>query len=127
VTSGLRRRWQAVHFGRRGEMAAAALMFAKGYRILARDIKTPMGEIDLLARRRGVLAVVEVKARPTPDEAAAALGIGQRRRIARAAAWLVSQRRDFAGLAVRYDVIMISPWSLPRHVEGAWRDGMWAG
>jgi putative endonuclease len=71
--------------------ARAAFLMAKGYRILARRFRTPYGEIDLVARRRNVLAFVEVKARASLDDAAYAVTPRQRRRIIDAAqGWLMT-------------------------------------
>ena len=64
----------AFRFGLSAESRAAALLIAKGYRILARRFRTPLGEIDIVARRRGVLVFVEVKARDSFDTAAEAIG-----------------------------------------------------
>src|SRR5262249_19071702 len=76
--------------GRLSEWMAAALLVAKGYRILGRRVRTPYGEIDLVAVRGSRLAFVEVKRRPTRLEAEAALTTRQRVRIARAAEFWVS-------------------------------------
>ena len=72
--------------GLSAESRAAAYLVAKGYRIAARRFKTPFGEVDIVARRRGVLVFVEVKARSTLDAAAESLQLRQQRRIADAAA-----------------------------------------
>src|SRR5262249_34934197 len=71
----------AFRFGLSAESRAAAFLVAKGYRILARRFRTPLGEIDIVARRRGVLVFVEVKARDNFDEAAEAIGKRQQNRI----------------------------------------------
>jgi len=76
----------AFSLGLSAESRAAAYLVAKGYRIAARRFKTPFGEVDIVARRRGVLVFVEVKARSTLDAAAESLQLRQQRRIADAAA-----------------------------------------
>ena len=91
----------------------------KGYRILGFRLRTPRGEIDLLARRGGVLAVVEVKRRPTLDEAAAALTAEQAERLAAAARGLGS-RPAFRRLVLRGDIVALAPGRFPRHIIGAW-------
>jgi putative endonuclease len=78
-----------------------------------------VGEIDILARRRGILAVIEVKSRPDFAAGAGALLPRQRRRIARAEAYLL-MRPDLATLALRFDVMVVAPRRLPRHLQGAW-------
>jgi len=119
VTGDRRRR--AVRRGRSGEAAAALWLRCKGYRILGRRVKTPVGEIDILARKGSVLAVVEVKARPTTTAATEAIGIRQRRRIERAAAWVLSSRPELAQADVRFDAVLVTPFRPPRHVVYAWR------
>jgi putative endonuclease len=94
-------------------------LIAKGYRILARRWRGPIGEVDIVARRRGVLAFVEVKAREAEEAAAYALGEPQMRRIAAAAeAWLACHPDD-ARCEIRFDAVLIVPRRLPRHILGA--------
>lgn len=107
--------------GRRGEWLAAWWLRLWGWGIVARNLRTPMGEIDLVARRGGVLAVIEVKARPNLDRAAAAISPRQQERLVRAAGWLIAGRPDLAGLALRFDAVLIRPWRWPRHLPDAWR------
>ena len=80
-----------------------------------------LGEIDILARRGKVLAVIEVKSRGELATAATALAPRQRRRIARAAEAFLLQRSDLAGLDLRFDLMLVAPLRLPRHWRGAWR------
>jgi putative endonuclease len=93
----------------------------RGWRILASDWRCPAGEIDILARRRGVLAAIEVKSRPDFATGAAALLPRQRRRIARAVEAFLTMRPELATLAIRFDVMVVEPLRLPRHLPGAWR------
>ncbi|WP_200342248.1 YraN family protein [Rhodovibrio sodomensis] len=115
------RRRAAERRGRGAEAAAAWLLRLKGYRILARDLRTPVGEVDLIVRRGQVLALVEVKTRATRDQAAAAISPHQRRRIARAGEAFLARRPDLAGLDVRFDALLLAPGRWPHHVVGAWR------
>jgi putative endonuclease len=92
-----------------------------GWRILACDWRCPSGEIDILARRRDVLAVIEVKSRPDFATGAAALLPRQRRRIARATQAFLLMRPDLAAMTVRFDVMVVEPRRLPRHLPGVWR------
>jgi putative endonuclease len=109
----------AFRTGLSAESRAAAYLMAKGYRILARRFRTPHGEIDLVVRRRGLLAFVEVKARATLDEAAFAVTPRQQLRIINAAqAWLVAHP-EHAEFELRFDAILIAPRSLPRHLLAA--------
>lgn len=110
---------------RRGKAAERLCLWhlrLKGYRILARRYKTPMGEVDLIARRGRVLAAIEVKARPDFDRANEAITPRQRRRIARALSHFLGGRPDLASLAARFDVMLVVPLRWPRHVVDAWQD-----
>jgi putative endonuclease len=107
--------------GRSAESLCLWLLRLKGWRIVARDLKLPVGEIDILARRGGVLAAIEVKARDELDSAAHAVTPRQRRRIARALAWFIAGRPDLARLSPRFDVMLLVPGRLPRHIVAAWR------
>ena len=113
-------RKRAYRRGRWSEALCRLVLRLKGYRIVARGYRVPVGEIDIVARRGRTLAIVEVKARASAAEAAEALGPRQRRRIGRAAALFLAQRPALAGLAVRFDVMLVRPWRLPRHLAGAW-------
>lgn len=115
------RRLAAELFGRRGETLAAWYLRLKGYRIVATRVKSPVGEIDLVARRLGVTVFVEVKARGRRQSLAEALGVVNTRRIARAAAYYVARHPDLAATALRFDVIFLAPFTWPRHVRDAFR------
>ena len=115
------RRLRAVRRGRWAETAAALLLRLKGYRIIARDLRTPVGEIDLVARRGRVLVLVEVKARGDEAVALGALRAAQRHRIIRAGAWLIARRPELCGLDLRCDVVIVTGFRLPRHLADAWQ------
>ncbi len=115
------RRQRAYGFGRDAERRAAWWLRLKGYRILARDFRAPVGEIDLVARRGRVVALVEVKARASLAEAASALGARQRRRIERAGTIFLQHRPELAGMDLRFDLILLAPGHWPRHIADAWR------
>ena len=116
-----RRRQRAQRRGRVAEWLCLWHLRLRGWRILARGWRCPSGEIDILARRRGVLAVIEVKSRGEIDAAASALGPRQRRRIARAAEAFLLSRPDLAPLDLRFDLMLVAPLRLPSHWQGAWR------
>ncbi len=109
--------------GRRGEVVAALWLLAKGYRILGFRLKTPQGEIDLLAKRGRVLAVVEVKRRASLLAALEAVRADQRDRLRRAGAGLAASRPALRGATVRLDLIALAPGQLPRHIPDAWKGG----
>ena len=106
--------------GRRGEIWAALWLMAKGYRILGFRLKTPQGEIDLLAQKGGVLAVVEVKLRATRDAALAAVSHHQRQRLRRAGEAYAARRADLKHAAVRLDLLALAPGRWPCHIPDAW-------
>jgi putative endonuclease len=109
----------AFRTGLSAETRAAAYLMAKGYRILAKRFRTPYGEIDIVARRRNLLAFIEVKARANLDDAAYALTPRQQQRIIDAAqAWLMAhpEHTDFE---LRFDAVLIAPRRMPRHLLAA--------
>lgn len=111
--------------GRRAETLAAWLLRLKGYRVLARGFAIGRGrgagEVDLIVRRGTVLALVEVKARASLENAATAITPGQQERYRRAAQAFLAGRGDLAGCAVRFDVVLVAPGRFPRHISDAWR------
>jgi putative endonuclease len=107
--------------GRRGEVLAAIWLMAKGYRILGFRLKTRQAEVDLLALKGGVLAVVEVKRRTTLLAALETVSLDQRERLRRAGAALAASRPALAGAAVRLDLIALAPGKLPMHIPDAWK------
>ena len=109
--------------GRRAERLAAWRLRFAGYRVLARRYRTPVGEIDLIARRGRRLVMVEVKARPTEALARQAVPERQRRRIEMAARSFLAANPRYRDCAVRFDVIAVVPGRLPIMIPDAWRDG----
>ncbi len=112
-------RQAAFRVGISAESRAAVLLIAKGFRILARRWRSPLGEIDIVARRRQLLVFAEVKARASLDEAAESVNERQRRRIAAAAeAWLAANP-DETIRDIRFDAILVAPGTIPRHIPAA--------
>ena len=114
-------RRRAFRFGRLGETMAAWALRLKGYRILASRFKTPVGEIDLVACRSSVLVFVEVKSRRGQGVGEQPVSPKQQRRITRAAQAFVQQNQTFADYDMRFDLVLVRPWALPRQIRGAWR------
>jgi putative endonuclease len=115
-------RKQAEKRGRRAEAFAVWLLRLKFYRILGHRVRTPLGEIDLIARApSGVVCFIEVKARAGESDAAEALGPRQRARIARAAELYLASRPGLAPKGARFDIVSVLPGKLPRHLRDAWR------
>jgi putative endonuclease len=115
------KRHRAERYGRWAELLCVARLRLSGYRVLARRLRTPLGEIDIVARRGRVVAIVEVKARAHSEAASEALALPQRQRLARAGAWLLAKRPALRGCALRYDLMVVSPGRWPRHIADAWR------
>ncbi len=116
-------RRQAAHgYGLMAESRCALGLRLRGYRVLARRYKVPVGEVDIVARRGRVLVFVEVKARASFDSAAELLTTRQRRRILAAAKMFLARHPHLAGLDARFDVMLVAPWRWPRHVVDAWRE-----
>jgi len=102
--------------GYRGERLAALALMLKGFRIVARRYRTPLGEIDLIARRGDLVAVVEVKVRPSLVAAMEAVTPAAQRRIEGAADLWLSRQRDHARLSIRFDLVAVLPRRWPVHV-----------
>lgn len=115
----MRDRRKAEKAGRVGETAAAWWLRLKGWRILARRVRTPAGEVDLIARRGNLVAFVEVKRRKTGEELDFAIDEYRLARVARAAEYLAPRYLE-AGDDMRVDVILIAPGRALRHIENAW-------
>jgi putative endonuclease len=108
--------------GRRAETWAVWLLRAKGYRILARRVKTHAGEIDIVAKSpRGVVCFVEVKARDLYERAGESILPRQQARIARAAELYLAARRGLAAKGARFDAVLVAKKKFPLHVKDAWR------
>lgn len=112
-------RQRAERRGRAAEWAAMLYLIAKGYRILGHRLRTPYGEVDIAAWKRGLLVIIEVKARASYDAGAYALTPASQDRIARAASVLAGRWRLTAA-PIRYDLIVVGAGWLPRHERGAW-------
>lgn len=112
-------RLAAFQTGLSAESRCAAFLIAKGYRILARRFKTPVGEIDIVARKRNIVVFIEVKARASLDDAAWAVTPRQQQRIIAAAESWLATHPDYANADCRFDAMLVAPKSLPRHLVAA--------
>ncbi|HYI48795.1 MAG TPA: YraN family protein [Allosphingosinicella sp.] len=108
-------RRRAERGGRRAERIAAWWLRLKGWRILAIRARTPVGEVDIVARRGRTLAFIEVKARAKASNADWALDDYRLRRVMRAAEALLA-RYTREGDTIRIDAMIVTPWRLPRHM-----------
>ncbi|WP_370172501.1 MULTISPECIES: YraN family protein [Hyphomonas] len=118
------KRTAAEQRGRTGETYAALFLRLKGYRILAHRVRTPVGEVDLIAEKSGTVVFIEVKARKREATAIDAVSVHAWQRIARAAENWMAKRPQYSQHGWRYDLIGIVPGRLPIHLRDAWRPGM---
>ncbi|WP_020590468.1 YraN family protein [Kiloniella laminariae] len=108
--------------GVRAEMIAAWYLRLKGYKIVAKNYKTALGEIDLIAVKQDTICFVEVKKRPDTAEAAAAIAKKQQIRIFRTASRFLTQNPAFAAFDARFDAILIGATVWPQHITNAWQN-----
>ena len=112
-------RLEAEKRGRRGEAIAAWFLRLQGWRIVAERVKTPRGEVDLIARRGKTVAFVEVKARRKDSDLALAIDGYRLRRVAAAAEILLPKYAKNAE-NMQIDVILVAPWRWPHHLRNVW-------
>jgi putative endonuclease len=112
-------REQAERHGRTAELIALWYLRSKGYRLLAQRFKSPMGEVDLIMRKGGTTVFVEVKARPTLDEAVFAVTPWQSKRTAQAAALWMGRDEKAANGFCRFDIVAVPSYLWPTHIENA--------
>ena len=106
--------------GRKAEDEAALWLAGQGWEIVTKRRKTKVGEIDLVARREGLIAFVEVKWRQRAADLDLAIDEHRLSRVA-AAAESVAHEYATAGEDMRIDVILLAPGSFPRHIPNAWQ------
>lgn len=109
--------------GVQAEASAAAALQAEGWQVLARRARTPAGELDLVAEREGLLAFVEVKARPSLAEAAHALGPRQRARLLAAAECWLADNPGHGTAGMRFDVMLVAVDGTVHRIADAFRLG----
>jgi putative endonuclease len=103
------------------EAAACAALEHDGWTVLARRLRTVSGEVDAVAERDGLLAIVEVKARPTLADAAAALTPRQQRRLLAAGEAILAEHPDWGAAGVRFDVLLVDQAGMVRRIADAFR------
>ncbi len=109
--------------GREAESRARAALEAEGWAILGSRIRTPAGELDLVAERDGLLAFIEVKARESLAGAAMALSPRQRARLLAAAEAWMAQNPSHGAAGVRFDVLLVARDGAARRIADAFRQG----
>ena len=114
------KRQRAEQSGRDGEQRAAIWLRLKGWSILAQRVKTPLGEVDLIAKRGGLVAFIEVKWRNKKADLDHAIDEHRLSRVA-AAAESIAHKYAKDGEDIRIDVILLAPGAFPRHIVNAWQ------
>ena len=109
---------KAEKLGRKGEKKAVSFLKRSGYKIMERNLKTPFGEVDIVARKGDVVAFVEVKTRltdsfGTPNEAVTS---ERRSRYIRAAKFYYANRE--IDCVLRFDIIEVFRGEI-NHIENA--------
>jgi putative endonuclease len=105
------------------EEAACAALRADGWTVLARRVRTKAGEVDAVAEKAGILAIVEVKARPTLAEAAVAVTFRQQSRLIEACDIILGEHPDWGVNGVRFDILVVDRAGQVRRIVDAFRLG----
>lgn len=111
-----RRRYRRGHLA---EWIACGILLARGHRILGRRVRTPVGEIDLIAVRGRRIVFVEVKRRATRAEAEAALNMRQSRRLVRAAEHWMARHPRYRDYDWGFDAVLVLSRRLPVYLRDA--------
>jgi putative endonuclease len=120
--TGRRRRGSLAYAaGVDAEAAACAALVRDGWTVLARRLRTAAGEIDMVAEKAGLLAIIEVKSRPTLALAAAALSARQQARLLMAAEILLGEHPDWGSNGVRFDILVVDAAGAVRRIADAFR------
>lgn len=116
-----RRRQYAQLRGKWAEMLATFSLRLKGYHIVARGYRRPVGEVDIIARKGNILIAAEVKQRPSLEAALSAIHPKQRRRISRAMEAFIASHPDVENLDIRFDLLLVTSFfKIPVHIQNAW-------
>lgn len=123
------KRQKAHLFGLRSEQIARWFLRLKGYEILAERYTNAFGEVDILAKKGSVIALVEVKARKRFRDCAEAITPAKQERQIKAAKSLLAYPGKYGrhishDTQIRFDVIMIVPWHFPRHLTNAFTENI---
>ena len=101
------------------ETVAALFLRVKGYKIMERRFRTHLGEVDIIARKSGVMAFIEVKLRRTQEDAMEAIHRINQERMKRAAELYLARHTEYTVLETRFDAVIMAPGKLPQHITGA--------
>ncbi len=106
--------------GRLAEILAAFYLQAKGYKILERRYKTRMGEIDLIAQKKNLLIIAEVKRRQSLTIAQESISHKSRQRISRAARIFLERNLKYESYGLRFDGLYVIGVRI-HHAKDIWR------
>jgi putative endonuclease len=120
-TAARARKIKAYRTGLEAEEHAVAMLAQRGYSVLARRFRSPVGEIDLVATNGPHLTFVEVKARRTLADAAWSVTPRQQRRITEAAGYWLQSFPEYGGRDITFDAILVAPRQLPEYIPDAFR------
>jgi putative endonuclease len=109
--------------GLAAEEAACAALRQDGWTVLARRIRTKAGEVDAVAEKAGILAIIEVKSRPTLAEAAVALSLRQQNRLLAVCEIILAEHPDWGVNGVRFDILVVDRVGRVRRIADAFRLG----
>lgn len=112
---------QSQRLGLDAEAIAERALRDDGWAILARRLRTPAGELDLVAAKDGTVAFVEVKARPSWREGAEAVSSRQQRRLWAAAEWWLANNPGHDTAGARFDVVVVAADGSARRIRDAFR------
>jgi putative endonuclease len=121
LLSQSRRGQEADRRGRSAEDAAQLALERDGWTILARRLRTKAGEIDMVAEKDGLLAIVEVKARPSLADAAASLSLRQQARLVGATEIILAENPHWGIEGVRFDLLLVDAAGSVRRIVDAFR------
>ena len=102
------------------ELTAMVFLWLKGFQLVRRRFRCPVGEIDLIVRRGDEIAFVEVKYRKDRNRLIDVFSFDQQARVRRAADWFLKDRPDLVAKTCRCDLLFLSPWQWPVHLANAW-------
>ena len=108
--------------GLRAELISKIWLQLQGYSIKEQRYKTPVGEIDLIAKKGRHIAFIEIKYRKTREEAAFAISDHQKKRINKAALFWLAKNSNLTYETLSFDVILIAPFRLPYHIKNAFEE-----
>jgi len=110
--------FKSYHFGIFAEYLVIIFLFCKGYKILKRRHKSYFGEIDIIAKKGDILAIIEVKARKIVNNIEEVLSFSQQKRISEAGSDFFAKNKKYQNLGMRFDLIIVKPFKIPLHLKG---------